>query len=91
MRPRWSLLTSLALTAFSASGASPIRPAPSARAGLLDASFGMNGMARISFVPDDAGGFFGLDVVGDAIIAAGWGMGGLGAMIFGLRRRDKVA
>jgi len=62
--------------------------ATSARAGQLDASFGANGMARVSFGADDDGGYFGLDVIGDNVVAAGWGAGGLGAIRFRLAGLD---
>ncbi|MDI1452005.1 hypothetical protein [Polyangium sp. 6x1] len=58
----------------------------SARAGRLDDTFGVNGMARVSFGADDDGGYFGLDVAGDRILAAGWGAGGLGGVRFRLAR-----
>ncbi|MDI1429163.1 hypothetical protein [Polyangium sorediatum] len=61
-------------------------PATSPRAGRLDDTFGENGMARVSFGADDDGGYFGLDVAGDRILAAGWGAGGLGGVRFRLTR-----
>jgi len=60
--------------------------ATSLRAGRLDDTFGVNGMARVSFGADDDGGYFGLDVQGDRILAAGWGAGGLGGVRFRLAR-----
>ena len=60
--------------------------ATSARAGQLDTTFGANGMARVRFGADDDGGYFGLDVAGGRIVAAGWGAGGLGAIRFRLAR-----
>lgn len=57
--------------------------------GLLDVSFGADatGYAAISFGNDDSGSFFDLDVTGDGkILAAGWGVGGLGAIRVALAR-----
>src|SRR5262249_36610319 len=91
---RWPLVTLMSLIAFSGCGCgaepsfaedSTCLPS-SARAGQLDATFGANGMARISFGADDAGGYFGLDVIDDKIVAAGWGMGGVGGIRFRLAR-----
>ncbi|AUX38885.1 uncharacterized protein SOCE26_002660 [Sorangium cellulosum] len=61
---------------------------PGPLAGELDPSFGEagTGIARVRFGADDDGGFFDLDIVGDRIIAAGWGAGGLGAIRFRLSR-----
>jgi len=58
------------------------------RAGQLDPSFGGagTGIARLSFGADDDGGFFDLDVAGDAIVAAGWGLGGVGGTRFRVAR-----
>jgi uncharacterized delta-60 repeat protein len=64
----------------------PTCAAESPRAGQIDTSFGTNGRARVRFGADDDGGFFGLDVVGDAIVAAGWGVGGLGGVRMRLAR-----
>ncbi|MDC3954838.1 hypothetical protein [Polyangium jinanense] len=64
----------------------PSCPAPSAYAGRLDDTFGVNGMARVSFGAADDGAFFGLDVAGDRILAAGWAAGGLGGVRFRLAR-----
>jgi len=60
----------------------------SERAGQLDTSFGAagTGIARLRFGADDDGGFFDLDVIDDAIVAAGWGQGGLGQIRFRVAR-----
>lgn len=54
--------------------------------GTLDPTFGDAGVARLSLRPDDAGGFFALDLVGSSVVAAGWGLGGLGGTTFKLAR-----
>lgn len=58
------------------------------RAGQLDTTFGQagTGIARLSFGAGDDGGFFDLDILGDTIVAGGWGMGGLGATRFRVAR-----
>lgn len=61
-------------------------PTPSIYAGRLDDTFGVNGTARVSFGADDDGGYFGLDIAGDRILAAGWGAGGLGGVRFRVAR-----
>ena len=56
--------------------------------GALDTTFGaaQTGLARVSFGSDDNGGFYDLDVVGDQIVAAGQGFGGLGGIAFAVTR-----
>lgn len=58
--------------------------------GALDTTFGGDGtgIARLSIKPDDAGGFtaLDLDLSGSGILAAGWGVGGLGGSTFKLSR-----
>ena len=56
--------------------------------GTLDTTFGPagTGMTRMSIRPDDAGGFFALDLVGKKIVAAGSGLGGLGGSTFKVAR-----
>lgn len=61
--------------------AGPVCPAAT-----LDPTFGDGGVARLSLKPDDAGGFFALDLVGTRIVAAGWGLGGLGGTTFKVAR-----
>ncbi|WP_437680701.1 hypothetical protein [Sorangium sp. So ce131] len=58
------------------------------RPGALDETFGAatTGVARASFGSDDGGGFFDLDVVGERIVAAGSGAGGLGGYSFAIAR-----
>ncbi|AUX41538.1 hypothetical protein SOCE26_029580 [Sorangium cellulosum] len=58
------------------------------RPGALDETFGAatTGVARASFGSDDGGGFFDLDVVGEQIVAAGSGAGGLGGSSFAIAR-----
>lgn len=60
------------------------------RPGALDTAFGGagTGIARLSIKPDDAGGFtaLDLDLSGAGILAAGWGLGGLGGSTFKLAR-----
>lgn len=58
------------------------------QAGTLDPGFGGagTGIARLSIQPDDAGGFYGLDLVGQRIVAAGWGLGGVGGTTFKVAR-----
>jgi len=93
-------LSSLGLLACGAQEEPLFRSAPSAQtgandvvcaetsdqAGKLDQSFGQNGSARIKFGADDDGGFFGLELVGDKIVAGGWGTGGLGGVRFRVSR-----
>jgi uncharacterized delta-60 repeat protein len=57
-------------------------------AGALDTTFGGSGtgVARISIKPDDAGGFFDLDLSGRRVTAVGWGAGGLGGSTFKVAR-----
>ncbi|MDC3954839.1 hypothetical protein [Polyangium jinanense] len=71
-------------TSLVGSDIEPSCPAPSVYAGRLDDTFGVNGMARVGLSGDD-GGYFGLDVAGDRILAAGWGEA-LGALRFHLAR-----
>lgn len=56
--------------------------------GTLDTTFGAahTGLARVSFGSDDGGGFYDLDVVGNQIVAAGQGFGGLGGIAFAVTR-----
>lgn len=56
--------------------------------GILDPTFGPagTGITRMSIRPDDAGGFFALDLVGNKIVAAGSGLGGLGGSTFKVAR-----
>ncbi len=58
------------------------------RPGMLDTTFGaaQTGLARLSFGNEDAGGFYDLDVVGDQIVVAGQGFGGLGGLSFRVTR-----
>lgn len=57
-------------------------------AGALDTTFGGagTGIARLSIKPDDAGGFFALDLAGSSVVAAGYGIGGLGGSTFKVAR-----
>jgi uncharacterized delta-60 repeat protein len=92
MRTPLAVLALLTTLGFSfSSHAESSRCAPtSAQAGRLDVPFGggQKGVARLSFGADDEGAFQGLDVVGDDIIAVGWGVGGLGGSSFRVARLD---
>lgn len=58
------------------------------RPGAPDETFGaaQSGLAAVSFGADDGGGFFGFDVVGEQIVVAGQGYGGLGGSSFAVTR-----
>ncbi|UQA58962.1 hypothetical protein [Polyangium aurulentum] len=59
----------------------------------MDAGFGEEGtgISRLSFGADDDGGFFALHLLGNDIIAAGWGQGGLGGSAFRTSRLTAAA
>jgi uncharacterized delta-60 repeat protein len=63
-------------------------PVTGGHAGQIDTAFGAagTGIARLSFGADDDGAFFALDQAGGAIVAGGWGVGGLGGSKFRVAR-----